>query len=153
MRLHGVPVSIVSDRDPRFTSHFWKGLQKGFDSELVFNTAFYPQTDGQSERVIHIVEDMLRACVLDFGGTWEKYLPLVEFASNNSFQASIGVAPYEKLYGRPCKSPISWTEVGEAAVLGPEMVRETIEKVKLIKSLLLTKIGRASCRERVCLYV
>ena len=142
VRLHGVPVTIVSDRDPRFTSRFWEGLQRGFDSELVFSTAFHPQTDGQSERVIQIVEDMLRACVLDFGGTWEKYLPLVEFAYNNSYQASIGMAPYEALYGRPCRSPISWAEVGEAVVLGLEMVRKTTEKVNLIKSRLLTAQSR-----------
>ena len=142
VRLHGVPVTIVSDRDPRFTSRFWESLQKGLDTELVFSTAFHPQTDGQSERVIQIVEDMLRACALDFGGTWEKYLPLVEFAYNNSFQASIGMAPYEALYGRPCRSPVSWLEVGEATILGPELVRETTEKIKIIKSRLLTAQSR-----------
>ena len=84
------------------------------------------------------MEDMLRACVMDFEGSWEKHLSLVEFSYNNSFQASIGMAPYEALYGRPCRSPLCWTEVGEAAILGPDLVQETTEKVKLIRQRLLT---------------
>ncbi|RVX02391.1 RNA-directed DNA polymerase-like [Vitis vinifera] len=98
-----------------------------------FSTAFHPQTDGQSERVIQILEDMLRACVLDFGGNWVDYLPLAEFAYNNSYQSSIGMAPYEALYGRPCRSPLCWIEVGKRRLLGPEIVQETIEKIQLIK--------------------
>ena len=89
VRLHGVPVSIVSDRDPRFTAHFWKSFQKAMGTQLMMSTAFHPQTDGQSERTIQVLEDMLRACVLDFKGSWEEHLPLVEFAYNNSYQASI----------------------------------------------------------------
>ncbi|KAA3471891.1 DNA/RNA polymerases superfamily protein [Gossypium australe] len=85
VRLHGVPVSIISDRDSRFTSRFWKKLQEALGTKLNFSTSFHPQTDGQSERVIHILDDMLRCCVLQFEGNWEKYLPLVEFAYNNSF--------------------------------------------------------------------
>ena len=100
VRLYGVPVSIVSDRDPRFTSRFWPKLQNALGTALHFNTAFHPQTDGQSERTIQTLEDMLRACLLDFKGYWVKYLPLVEFSYNNSFQASIGMAPYEALYER-----------------------------------------------------
>ena len=96
------------------------------------SSAFHPQTDGQSERTIQALEDMLRACVLDFGGSWKLYLPLVEFAYNNSFQASIGMAPYEALYGRRCRSPVCWFETGEGQLLGPDMVRITFEKVKLI---------------------
>ena len=107
VKLHGVPVSIVSDRDPRFTSRFWQGLQSALDTQLLFSTPFHPQTDGQSERTIQILKDMLRACVLDFHGTWEDHLSLVEFAYNNSYQASIQMAPFEALYGRPCKSPLS----------------------------------------------
>ena len=106
VRLHGVPVSIMSDRDPRFTSRFWPKLQNTLGTTLHFSTAFHPQTGGQSERIIQTLEDMLRACVLDFKGYWVKYLPLVEFAYNNSFQASIGIAPYEALYGRKCKTLI-----------------------------------------------
>ena len=80
VRLHGVPVSIVSDRDPRFTAQFWKSLQKAMGTQLSMSTAFHPQTDGQSEQTIQILEDMLRACVLDLKGSWEEHLPLVEFA-------------------------------------------------------------------------
>ncbi|GFZ15866.1 hypothetical protein Acr_25g0002750 [Actinidia rufa] len=103
IRLHGTPVSIVSDRDPRFMSKFWKSLQRALGTELSFSTAFHPQMDGQSERTIQTLEDMLRLCVLDFQGNWEMHLPLVEFAYNNSFHASIGMAPYEALYGRKCR--------------------------------------------------
>ncbi|RVW11914.1 Transposon Ty3-G Gag-Pol polyprotein [Vitis vinifera] len=91
--MHGVPVSIVSDRDPHFTSRFWHSLQKALGTKLSFSTAFHPQTDGQSERVIQVLEDLLRACILDLQGNWDDHLPLVEFAYNNSFQASIGMAP------------------------------------------------------------
>ena len=78
----------------------------------MMSTAFHPQTDGQSERTIQVLEDMLRACDLDHKGSWEEHLPLVEFSYNNSYQASIQMAPYEALYGRPCRSPLCWTEVG-----------------------------------------
>ncbi|RVX01842.1 Transposon Ty3-I Gag-Pol polyprotein [Vitis vinifera] len=105
VRLHGIPVSIVSDRDPKFTSQFWQSLQRALGTQLNFSTAFHPQTDGQSERVIQILEDMLRVCVLDFGGNWANYLPLAKFAYNNSYQSSIGMAPYEALYGRLVDRP------------------------------------------------
>ena len=113
VRLHGVPMSIISDRDPRFTSRFWKKLQEALVTKLNFSTAFHPQTDGQSERVIQVLEDMLRCCVLEFGGSWEKYLSLIEFAYNNSYQSSIQMAPYEALYGRKCRTPLYWTELSE----------------------------------------
>ena len=106
VRLHGVSVSIVSDRDPRFMACFWKSFQNAMGTQLLMSTAFHPQTDGQSERTIQVLEDMLRACILDFKGSWEDHLPLVEFAYNNSYQASIQMAPNEALYGRPCRSPI-----------------------------------------------
>ena len=84
VRLHGVPLSIISGRDPRFTSRFWKKLQEALGTKLSFSTAFHTQTNGHSERVIHILKDMLRCCVLEFQGRWERYMPLVEFAYNNS---------------------------------------------------------------------
>ena len=105
-RLHGVPVSIVSDRDIRFVSHFWDSLQRSLGSKLKFNTTFYPQADGQSERTILILKDMLRACKLDFKGSWDDHLHLMEFFYNNSYLASIQVTPYETLYGRKCRSPV-----------------------------------------------
>ena len=119
VRLHGVPATIVSDRDPRFTSHFWGGVQKALGTRLNFSTAFHPQTDGQSKRTIQTLEDMLRACALDLKGNWASHLPLVEFAYNNSYHSSIEAAPYEALYGRKCRSPICWDEVGEQKILGP----------------------------------
>ncbi|KAL2251639.1 UNVERIFIED_CONTAM: Transposon Ty3-I Gag-Pol polyprotein, partial [Sesamum indicum] len=95
VRLHGIPTSIVSDRDPRFTSHLWGSLQTALGTKLHFSTAFHPQTDGQSERTIQTLEDMMRACVIEFKGNWDDHLPLMEFAYNNSFHSSIGMAPYE----------------------------------------------------------
>ncbi|XP_020247802.1 uncharacterized protein LOC109825361 [Asparagus officinalis] len=106
VRLHGVPISIVSDRDPRFTSEYWKSVHRALQTKLNFSLAYHPQTDGQSERTIQALEDMLRCCVLEMKGSWEDYLPLAEFAYNNSYQASIQMAPYELLYGRKCRSPI-----------------------------------------------
>ncbi|RVW68328.1 hypothetical protein CK203_061291 [Vitis vinifera] len=96
-----------------------------------------------NQRVIQILEDMLRACVLDFGGNWADYLPLAEFAYNNSYQSSIGMAPYEALYGRPCRSPLCWIEMGESRLLGPEIVQETTERYNSSrKNLRLPKIDR-----------
>ena len=96
-------------------------------TRLMMSIAFHPQTDGQSEMTIQTLEDMLRARVLDLKGCWEGHLPLVEFAYNNSYQASIQMAPYEALYGRPCRSPVCWTEVGERPTTGPDLVRHTYE--------------------------
>ncbi|KAA0051348.1 reverse transcriptase [Cucumis melo var. makuwa] len=109
---YGVPVSIVSERDPRFTSKFWPSLQKAMGTGLKFSTSFHPQIDGQSERTIQTLEDMLRACVLQLKGSWDTHLPLMEFAYNNSYQSHIGMTPYEALYGRPCRTPVCWNEVG-----------------------------------------
>ena len=100
VRLHGVPESIVSDRDSHFTSRFWNALQEALGTRLNFSTAFHPQTDGQSERTIQTLEDMLRSCVRQFKGNWDEHLSLMEFAYNNSFHSSIGMAPYEALYGK-----------------------------------------------------
>ncbi|GJS97717.1 putative reverse transcriptase domain-containing protein [Tanacetum coccineum] len=105
---HGVPVLIISDRDSKFTSHFWKSLNEA-------------------------LEDMLRACVMDFGKGWDRYLPLIEFSYNNSYHTSIKVAPFEAFYGRKCRSPICWAEVGDAQLIGPELIRETTEKIIQIK--------------------
>ena len=140
MRLHGAPVSIVSDRDPRFTSKFWPKLQDALGTQLNFSTAFHPQTDGQSERTIQILEDMLRACVMEFKGSWDTRLPLIEFAYNNSYQVSIEMAPYEALHGRKCRTPVCWDEVGEKRLIGPEIVQVTTDKINVIREKL--KIAR-----------
>ncbi|GJW22716.1 putative reverse transcriptase domain-containing protein [Tanacetum coccineum] len=139
---HGVPVSIISDRDPRFASRFWRSLQKSLGTNLDMSTAYHPETDGQSERTIQTLEDMLRACVIDFGSGWDKHLPLAEFSYNNSYHASIKAAPFEALYGRKCRSPVCWSEVGDAQLTGPEMIRETTEMIVQIKNRLLAARSR-----------
>ncbi|KAL0561750.1 hypothetical protein IC582_002191 [Cucumis melo] len=142
VRLHGVPVSIVFDRDARFTSKFWKGLQLALDMRLDFSTAFHPQTDGQTERFNQILEDMLRACVLEFSGSWDSHLHLMEFIYNNSYQATIGMTPFEALYGRCCRSPVCWGEIGERRLLGPELVQTTNATIQKIKARMLTTQSR-----------
>ncbi|GJZ77142.1 reverse transcriptase domain-containing protein, partial [Tanacetum coccineum] len=122
---HGVPISIISDRDSHFTSRFWQSLQSALGTQLDMSTAYHPETDGQSERTIQTLEDMLRACVIDFGKGWERHLPLVEFSYNNSYHASIKAAPFEALYGRKCRSPVCWAEVRDVQLTGPEIIRET----------------------------
>ncbi|GJS94274.1 reverse transcriptase domain-containing protein [Tanacetum coccineum] len=95
-----LPISIISDRDSHFTSRLWQSLQSALGTQLDMSTTYHPETDGQSERTIQTLEDMLRACVIDFGKGWERHLPLVEFSYNNSYHASIKAAPFEALYGR-----------------------------------------------------
>ncbi|KAD2393182.1 hypothetical protein E3N88_40159 [Mikania micrantha] len=111
---HGVPISIISDRDGRFISNFWKSLQNSLGIRLDMSTTYHPQTDGQSERTIQTLEDMLRACGVDFGKSWETHLFLVELSYNNRYHTSIMVAPFEALYDRKCRSPICWAEVGDS---------------------------------------
>nr|GEZ93768.1 reverse transcriptase domain-containing protein [Tanacetum cinerariifolium] len=111
---HGVPISIISDRDSKFTSRFWRSLQEALGTRLDMSTAYHPGMDGQSERTIQTLKDMLRACVINFGGSWDRHLPLVKFSYNNSYHASIKAAPFEALYGRKCRSPIGWSEVGDS---------------------------------------
>ncbi|GJU92127.1 putative reverse transcriptase domain-containing protein [Tanacetum coccineum] len=128
-----IPVSIICDRDPRFALRFWRSLQKALGTTLDMSTAYHPETDGQSERTIQTLEDMLRACVIDFGKGWINHLPLVEFSYNNSYHASIKAAPFEALYGRKCRSPVCWAEVGEAQLTGLDLIQETTEKIIQIK--------------------
>ncbi|GKB06108.1 putative nucleotidyltransferase, ribonuclease H [Tanacetum coccineum] len=139
---HGVPLSIISDRDSRFASGFWRSLQNALGTNLNMSTAYHPETDGQSERTIQTLEDMLRACVIDFGGSWDRHLPLVEFSYNNSYHASIKAAPFEALYGRKCRSPVCWNEVGDSQLTGLELIRETTKKIIQIKNCLLTAKSR-----------
>jgi len=138
VRLHGVPISIISDRGAQFTAKFWKSFQKSLGTQVNLSTAFHPQTDGQAERIIQTLENMLRASVLDFKGSWDDHLPLIEFAYNNSYHSSIKMASYEALYGRKCRSPIGWFEVGETALFGPDLVLQVMEKVKVIQQRLAT---------------
>jgi hypothetical protein len=130
--LHGVPKAIVSDRGTQFVSRFWDHLQQALGTQLVFSTAYHPQTGGQTERVNQILEDMLRACVLTYGASWEDNLPYAEFSYNNSYQASLKMSPFEALYGRRCHTPLNWSEIGDSRIFSPEVLKEAETKVKLI---------------------
>ncbi|GJU30962.1 putative reverse transcriptase domain-containing protein [Tanacetum coccineum] len=135
---HSMPILIISDRDSRFTSRFWQSMQEALGTRLDMSMAYHPQTDGQSERTIQNLEDMLRACVLYFGGSWDVHLPLVEFSYNNSYHSSVRCVPFEALYSRKCRSLIMWAEAGEGQLIGPELVQETTEKISQIKGRLKT---------------
>ncbi|GJW80354.1 putative reverse transcriptase domain-containing protein [Tanacetum coccineum] len=115
-------------------------MQEALGTRLDMSTDYHPQTDGQSERTIQTLEDMLSAYILDFKGSWDIHLLLVEFSYNNSYHASVRCASFEALYGRKCRSPIMWDEVGEGQLIGPELVQETTEKISQIKDTL--KVAR-----------
>ncbi|GJR75496.1 putative reverse transcriptase domain-containing protein [Tanacetum coccineum] len=139
---HGVPISIISDRGSHFTSRFWRSLQKALGTNLDMSTAYHPQTDGRKEKIIQTLEDMLRACVIDFGSSWDCHFPLVEFSYNNSYHVNIKAAPYKALYERKYRSPVCWSEVGDSQLTGPELIQETTEKIIQIKNRLLTARSR-----------
>ncbi|GKB14230.1 putative reverse transcriptase domain-containing protein [Tanacetum coccineum] len=130
---HGIPLSIICDRDPRFASKIWRSLQNALGTSLDMSTAYHPQTDGQSERTIPTLKDMLRACAIDFGKGWVNHLRLVEFSYNNSYHTSIKAAPFEALYGQKFRSPVCWAGVREVQLTCPEIVQETTEKIVQIK--------------------
>jgi hypothetical protein len=123
----------VLDRGPQFVSKFWEELHKSLGTKLLHSSAYHPQTSGQTERVNQILEDMLRACVLEFPQKWDDCLPLAEFSYNNSYQESIKMAPFEALYGRRCRTPLNWSELGERWFFRPDLVKETEEKVQRIR--------------------
>ncbi|GJU53814.1 putative reverse transcriptase domain-containing protein [Tanacetum coccineum] len=139
---HGILVSIICDRDPRFASNFWKSLQKALGTSLDMSMTYYLETDGQSERTIQTLEDILRACVINFGKSWVDHLSLVEFSYNNNYHASIKAAPFEALYGQKCRSPICWAKVGQVQLTGPDLVRETTKKIIQIKQRIQTARDR-----------
>jgi hypothetical protein len=127
--LHGVPKKIVSVRGTQFTSRFWEKLHDSVDTKLNFSSAYHPQTDGQTKRVNQILEDILRACALKNGKSWDKHLPYAEFSYNNSYQASLEMSTFKALYGRKCRTPLFWNEIGESQVFGPEIIRDAERKV------------------------
>jgi hypothetical protein len=131
--LHGVSKKIVLDRSSQFTSKFWEKLHESMDTKLNFSSAYHPQTDGQTERTNQILEDMLRACALKYGKSWDKSLPYAEFSYNNSYQASIEMAPYEALYGRQCRTPLFWSQTGESQIFGPEVLKDAEKQVQMIR--------------------
>ena len=131
--MHGIPKTIVSDRDPKFTSNFWKALSKGFGTNLNFSTAYHPESDGQTERVKKVIEDMLRMYVMDKPSRWEDYLHLVEFAYNNGYHTSLKMSPFEALYGRKCNTPVSWDNPADRVVVEPELLKEMEDQMIKIK--------------------
>eukprot|EP00253_Pinus_taeda_P012641 PITA_12641 len=132
-RLHGLPKVIISDRDVKFTSAFWRTLFADLGTQLNFSTAYHPQTDGQTERVNQVVEDMLRAFVMQQPTLWEEYLHLVEFSYNNGYHTSTQMSPFEVMYGRKCRTPINWGGPEDKLNLGPEMLKEMEEMVKKVR--------------------
>jgi transposase InsO family protein len=143
-KLHGVPSKIISDRGTQFTSKFWKRLHEVVGTKLDFSSAYHPQTNGQTERVNQIMEDMLRAYVLTYGKDWEKSLSYAEFSYNNSYQASLGMSPFEALYGRKYRTPLMWSEVGEQTLLKPSLIKEAKDYVVEIRE----KLKEAQSRQK-----
>jgi transposase InsO family protein len=131
--LHGVPKKIMSDRGSQFTSKFWEKLYELMDTKLNFSSAYHPQTGGQTERTNQILEDMLRACALMYGKSWDKSLSYAEFSYNNSYQASIEMAPFKALYGRQCRTPLFWSQTGESQVFGTEVLKDAERQVQMIR--------------------
>jgi transposase InsO family protein len=144
LNLHGVPKTIVSDRGPQFVAKFWEALHKSLGTKLLHSSAYHPQTSGQTERTNQVLEDMLRACVLDFSPKWDKCLPLAEFSYNNSCQDSIKMAPFEALYGRRCQTPLNWSEPGERYFFRPDIVKEAEEKVQKV----IHNLKKAQARQK-----
>jgi hypothetical protein len=131
--LHGVPKKIVSDRGTQFTLMFWERLYETLDTQLCFSSAYHPQTDGQTERVNQILEDMLRACALQYGRSWDNSLPYDEFSYNNNYEESLKMALFEMLYGRRCRTPLFWSEAGERRVFGLDIWQEVEKQVRMVR--------------------
>ncbi|GJS85621.1 putative reverse transcriptase domain-containing protein [Tanacetum coccineum] len=129
---HFLPMK-ETDSIKKLTRQYLKEVE-ALGTQLDMSTAYHPQTDGQSERTIQTLEDMLRAFVINFDKSWDRHLPLVEFSYNNSYHTSIKAAPFEALYGRKCRSPVCWAEVGDSQLTGPEIIHETTKKIVQIKS-------------------
>ena len=123
----------MSNKDPKFTSNFWRGLFRGFGTNLNFSTMYHPESDGQTERVNQVIEDMLRMYVMDKPSKWEDYLHVVEFAYNNEYQTFLKRSSFEALYGIKCNTPVSWDNPTDRAVVGLDLLREMEEKMIKIK--------------------
>jgi hypothetical protein len=122
--LHGVLKMIISDRGSQFIAHFWEQLHASLRTHLIYSSTYHPQTDGQTERVNQILEDMLRACVLEHQGSWDQNLPWAEFSYNNSYQESLKMTPFKVLDRRRCCTPLNWIESGEKVIFGLDLVEE-----------------------------
>jgi hypothetical protein len=124
LHLHGVPKMIIFDRGSQFIARFWEQLHTSLRTYLIHSLAYHPHTDGQTECVNQILDDMLRAYVLEHQGSWDQNLPWSEFSYNNSYQESLKMAPFEVLYGHRCRTPLNWIEPGEKVIFGPDLVEE-----------------------------
>jgi hypothetical protein len=127
--LHGVPKKTMSNRWSQFTSKFWEKLHESMDIKLNFSSAYQPQTDKQTEWVNHVLEDMLRACALQYGRSWDKSLPYDGFSYDNSYQEGLKMAPFEVLYGQRCRTPLFWNDTGEWLVFAPDIIQDTEKQV------------------------
>nr|GEY08977.1 putative reverse transcriptase domain-containing protein [Tanacetum cinerariifolium] len=145
---HGVPILIISDHDSHFTSRFWQSMQEALGTRLDMSMAYQPRTNGQSERTIQTLKDMLRVSVLDFEGSWDVHISLVEFSYNNSYHSSVRCASFEALYGRKCHSLIMWAKIREGQLIGPELVQETTKKISQIKDRLTAALSPWKCMVR-----
>jgi transposase InsO family protein len=135
LKLHGVPKSIVSDRGAQFVSKFWRSLHQALKTKLDFSSAYHPQTDGSTERVNQVLEDMLRACVLTYGKNWEDSLAFAEFSYNNGYHTSLKKAPFEVFYGRKCRMPLMWSEVGDRIIKSSDFIKAAEEKIAEVSSI------------------
>ena len=129
-RLHGIPRVVISDRDVKLTSTFWKTFFSGLGTQIQISTTYHPQIDREIERVNQVLEDMLHMFVMQKSHKWEDYLPLVEFVCNNGHHESLSMSPFEVLYGRKCKVPIDWNNPVNKLALATNMLAEMEETVK-----------------------
>jgi hypothetical protein len=132
VRLHGILKTIISDRGTQFVARFWEQLHDCLGTKLICSSSYHPQTDGHTERINQILEDILRASILHFDKSWDQCLSLADFSYNNSYQASLKMAPFDALYGRRCSTPLNWSEAGERTLFGPDLVKDAEEKVQVI---------------------
>ena len=132
-RLHGIPKAIIQDRDTKFTGNFWRSLFSGLETQLNFSTAYHLQTYGQTKRVNHIVEDMLRMYVMNNPTKWEDYLNLADFAYNNGYQTSAKMSPFQILYGRKCRTPVTWDSPVDQLMLGPDLLKDLEQLVTKVQ--------------------
>jgi transposase InsO family protein len=149
VRLHGIAKTIISDRGTQFVARFWEQLHECLGTKLIRSFSYHPQTYGQTEKINQILEDMLRASILHFDKSWDKCLSLAEFSYNNSYQASLKMAPFNALYGRRCRTPLNWSEAGERTLFGPDLVKEAEEKVQVIReNLKMAQIRQKSYHDK-----
>ncbi|WVZ63302.1 hypothetical protein U9M48_012943 [Paspalum notatum var. saurae] len=136
---------VVVDRLTKFTSRFWEQLHDSLDTKLRFNTAYHPQTDEQTGRTNQILEDMLRACAIQYGTSWDKCLPYAEFSYNNSYQASLKKQLFKALYGKRCRTPLFWNQTGEKQVFGSDIIQDAEQQLRIVQENLRVARSRQTC--------